>query len=241
MSLRPTTAMVLAAGLGKRMRPLTERIPKPLVEVAGRSLLDRCLDVAVAGGIERAVVNVHHLAPLIRTHLARRHDIDIAISDESDRLLDSAGGIVNALPLLGDEPFVVLNADTFWLERGPPALASMAKAWDDGAMDIMLLLAALDDQTGHEAGPDFAMDEAGRLSRAAGSKDGFIYAGAALVHPRIFDGATAGPHSLNHYFDRAIAAGRLHGHILDGHWITVGTMAAIAQADAAVAARTASR
>jgi len=133
MSGVPTKAMVLAAGLGTRMRPLTETTPKPLIEIAGRSLLDRALDTLVKVGVNEAVVNIHHLGGQIIDHLALRHDIQITISDEREHLLDSAGGIVRALPHLGTTPFFILNADTFWIDRREPSLAAMANSWDDAA------------------------------------------------------------------------------------------------------------
>lgn len=231
----PTTAMVLAAGLGKRMRPITDTLPKPLVQVAGRTLLDRGLDSLAAAGVGNAVVNVHHLGHMIAAHVAGRDAPRIVISDESDMLLDSAGGIVKALPELGPDPFYVLNADTFWIDRGEPDLARLALAWDAARMDILLMLAHLSSATGHSGGTDFLLGEDGRLLRSRGDPAGLIYAGAAILHPRIFAGAPRGAHSLNAYFDRAIAAGRLHGMAMRGRWITVGTPDAIPLAEAAVA------
>ncbi|KAB2957601.1 MAG: nucleotidyltransferase family protein [Rhizobiaceae bacterium] len=226
--------MVLAAGLGKRMRPITETLPKPLIRIAGKTLLDRGLDNLAAAGVARAVVNVHHLGNQIVAHVAGRERPRVMISDESDRLLDSAGGIVRALPLLGPDPFFILNADTFWIDRGRSNLDDLVLAWDAGRMDILLMLVDLDSATGHSGGTDFVVEPDGRLARAAGAADGLIYAGAGIVHPRIFAGASAEPHSLNTYFDRAIATGRLFGHRMDGRWITVGTPDAIAPAEAAV-------
>lgn len=235
MSGLPRTAMVLAAGLGKRMRPLTDDTPKPLIKIAGKTLLDWGLDTLAAQGIETAVVNTHYLGDQIASHVATRQKPEIIISDESDRLLDSAGGIVRALPLLGQAPFVILNADTFWIDGPEPDLQRLGLAWDDARMDSLLMLAHPDKATGHSGSTDFLVDAQGHLARAHGSADGFIYAGAAILHPRIFDGAVAEPHSLNVYFDRAIAAGRLFGMVMHGHWITVGTPDAIAPAEAAVA------
>jgi MurNAc alpha-1-phosphate uridylyltransferase len=237
----PKTAMVLAAGLGKRMRPITDTLPKPLVGIAGRTLLDRGLDSLAAAGVETAVVNVHYLPDRIVEHVASRRHPRILISDERDRLLDSAGGIVKALPLLGAEPFYILNADTFWIDRGTPNLARLALEWDEARMDILLMLSDLDSATGHSGGTDFLVDADGRLARAAGDPSGLIYAGAAIVHPRLFAGAEAAPHSLNRYFDAAIAGGRLFGMRLDGDWITVGTPDAIPAAEAAVARALAGR
>ena len=231
----PATAMVLAAGLGKRMRPITDTLPKPLIRIAGKTLLDRGLDSLAAVGVETAVVNVHHLPDQIIAHVAARKAPRVVISDERDGLLDSAGGIVKALPLIGTEPFYILNADTFWIDAGQPNLTRLALAWDAARMDILLMLSALDTATGHSGGTDFLPAGDGRLSRSRGDPAGVIYAGAAIVHPRIFADAPAGPLSLNRFFDTAIAAGRLFGMVMHGRWITVGTPDAIAPAEAAVA------
>ncbi|RST88443.1 nucleotidyltransferase family protein [Aquibium carbonis] len=242
MSAVPETAMVLAAGLGTRMRPITDTIPKPLVEISGRTLLDRGLDTLERAGVRRAVVNVHHLADRIIAHVASRMSPAITISDETSGLLDSAGGIVMALPHLGADPFLVLNADTFWIDAdGVHNLAEMARAWDPAAMDMLLLTADMADATGHTGGVDFTVDAQGRLARANAVAEGVIYAGAMILHPRIFEGAEPEPHSLNLYFDRAIAAGRLFGHCMRGVWITVGTPDAIPAAEAAVARAAAGR
>lgn len=227
--------MVLAAGLGTRMRPLTDVTPKPLIKVAGKSLLDRGLDALSEAGVGTAVVNVHHLGSRIVDHVKTRAAPRIAISDESERLLDSAGGIVRALPQLGNEPFFILNADTFWLERDGRDLDRLALAWDRARMDILLMLADPAHATGHSGSTDFLLGPDGRLARARDAADGLIYAGAGIVHPRIFAGAKAEPHSLNLYFDRAIAEGRLHGALMRGHWITVGTPDAIHEAERAIA------
>lgn len=240
MSEIPRTAMVLAAGLGKRMRPITDQIPKPLVPIAGKPLIDRGLDRLAEAGVERAVVNVHHLGHLLVDHLAGRERPRIVVSDETDALLDSGGGVVRALPLLGSAPFYILNADTFWIDDGAPSLERLALAWDPQRMDILLMLCDFASATGHTGGADFLIDGAGRLSRASsrpGATDGFIYAGAGIVSPAAFAGAPAGPHSLNRYFDAAIASGRLFGLVMRGRWITVGTPDAIGPAEAAVRAR----
>jgi MurNAc alpha-1-phosphate uridylyltransferase len=239
LSPHPTTAIVLAAGLGKRMRPLTETTPKPLIKVAGKTLLDWGLDTLGAGGVERAIVNVHYLGGQIIDHVAARTTPAITISDERDQLLDSAGGIVNALARIGTEPFYILNADTFWIDGDSPDLDQLALAWDGDSMDILLMLADPLHATGHSGSVDFLIDDAGRLTRAMGAAEGYIYAGAGIVHPRIFEGAEPTPHSLNLYFDRAIADGRLFGKVMNGHWITVGTPDAIGPAEEAVARATA--
>lgn len=235
MSVAPRTAMVLAAGLGKRMRPLTENTPKPLIPVAGKPLLDWGLDALREAGIEKAVVNVHYLGSQIVDHVAARTAPRIVISDETDRLLDSAGGIVKALAMLGGEPFYIINADTFWIDAAVSNLERLALAWDAGRMDSLLMLAHLDDATGHSGTTDFLIGDDGRLSRANASPDGLIYAGAGIVHPRIFDGVTAAPHSLNRYFDEMIARGTLFGLPMQGHWITVSTPNSLVDAEAAVA------
>ncbi|QDZ03186.1 nucleotidyltransferase family protein [Nitratireductor mangrovi] len=228
--------MVLAAGLGLRMRPITETLPKPLVRVGGKPLLDWGLDALAAAGVERAVVNVHHLAGQVVDHLSPRRSPAIVISDETPRLLDSAGGIVKALPHLGGQPFFVVNADTFWIDAGDPGLVSLAAHWDTARMDILLMLVDLASTTGHNGKTDFQVDGDGRLSRAAGAADGLVYAGAAIIHPRVFVDAHPEPHSLNRYFDDTIASGRLFGHRMTGRWITVGTPDAIPLAEAAVEA-----
>lgn len=230
----PTSAMVLAAGLGKRMRPITETMPKPMVPVAGKPLIDWGLDALARAGVTDAVVNVHYLPDQLIGHLKHRVTPRIVISDERDLLLDSGGGIVHALPELGPNPFYILNADTFWIDAGDDNLRRLALEWSDESMDILLMLARLDQATGHTGGGDFSISSDGRLARAPGSPDGVIYAGAGIVHPRVFADAPAGPHSLNRQFDRALETGRLFGMVLDGSWITVGTPDAIAPAEAEV-------
>ncbi len=230
------TAMVLAAGRGTRMRPITERIPKPLVEVAGRTLIDRALDALVRAGIGRVVVNVHHLADLLDAHLAARTDLEIEISDEREQLLDSAGGIVHALPRLGNKPFFVLNADTFWIEGEFPELCRLASVWQPEEMDILLMLVDPRRAHGHVGPADFVLED-GRRLRRAGASSGLIYAGAGILDPGIFADATPVPHSLNFYFDRAIASGRLHGMPMESEWITVGAPEAIGEADKVLAER----
>lgn len=230
----PSVAMVLAAGLGKRMRPITDTMPKPLVRVAGKTLLDWGLDSLTEIGVAKAVVNVHYLPDQIVAHVAGRNEPSVVISDESDGLLDSAGGIVKARAELGTDPFYIINADTFWIDQGTPNLTRLALAWDASRMDILIMLADLGQATGHSGGTDFLVAPDGALSRAKGAPEGLIYAGAAIIHPRLFAHASEAPHSLNRYFDEAISAGRLFGMHMHGHWITVGTPDAIPQAEAAV-------
>ncbi|AZO60286.1 MAG: nucleotidyltransferase family protein [Mesorhizobium sp.] len=232
--MKPKTAMVLAAGLGKRMRPITDTMPKPLVTIAGKTLLDWGLDSLEAAGVASAVVNVHYLPEQIIAHVAGRQAPKIVISDERAGLLDSAGGIVKALPLLGSEPFYIINADTFWIDSGEPSLERLALAWDAARMDILLMLTDLDSAIGHCVGTDFLVAPDGALRRSKGDPAGLIYAGAAIIDPRIFKDAPEGPHSINAYFDKAIDAGRLFGMKMRGRWITVGTPDAIPAAEAAV-------
>jgi N-acetyl-alpha-D-muramate 1-phosphate uridylyltransferase len=237
----PRVAMVLAAGLGRRMRPLTDAMPKPLVKVAGKPLLDWGLCSLASAGVEKVVVNVHHLPDQIVAHTEKLRQPRVIISDERDGLCDSGGGIVKALPELGRAPFFVINADTFWIDRANPNLERLAIAWDETRMDILLMLAEPGSATGHTGGTDFLLADDGTLARSSGSSEGLIYAGAGIVHPRIFEDAAMEPHSLNLYFDRAIAEGRLHGVKMDGCWITVGTPDAIPLAEAAVARALAAR
>jgi MurNAc alpha-1-phosphate uridylyltransferase len=234
--MRPKRAMVLAAGLGKRMRPVTVTTPKPLVEVAGRSLIDRALDRLERAGVERAVVNVHYLADLIRVHVGRRGRPEVVISDERDRLLDTGGGIAKALPQLGDSPFYLLNSDSFWIEGARPNLDWLADAWRDDAMDALLLAAPTVRAVGYDGRGDFRMDPSGRLLRRAEREVApFVYSGAAILHPRLFNGCRAEPFSLNVLFDRAIEAGRLYGVRMDGVWLHVGTPEAIGEAELSIA------
>lgn len=236
-TLPPDTAMVLAGGLGTRMRPLTLTTPKPLIKVAGRTLLDRGLDALVAAGVKKAVVNVHYLADQMEEHLKTRHDIAITISDERALLLDSAGGILKALPELGHKTFYILNADTFWVDEEDSNLTKLAQNWDESRMDILLMLADRHHSTGHEGRGDFHLNEDGTLRRVpVDERSDYIYAGAALVHPQLFAGKEISVSSLNSYFNAAIAAGRLYGMVMQGHWLTVGTPEAIGEAESALQA-----
>ncbi len=228
--------MVLAAGLGQRMRPITDTLPKPLVAIGGKAMLDHALDRLAQAGVEEAVVNVHHLAGLIETHLAGRTQPRVRISDERAQLLETGGGVRKALPLLGAEPFFHVNSDSLWSETGTSNIAAMADAWKPHSMDLLLLLAPRETSIGFDGAGDFFCDEAGRLARR-GKADGapYIYAGVAILKPELFSDTPEGPFSLNLLFDRAIAAGRLHGVVLEGQWLHVGTPDAIAPAEAAFA------
>lgn len=232
----PGTAMLLGAGLGKRMRPLTATRPKPLIEVAGRALIDHALDRLRAGGISRVVVNVHYLADALEAHLRRRAGgPEIVISDERGELLETGGGVVRALPLLGSGPFFVANADNLWIDGPGETFRLLASRWDDAAMDALLLVVPLARANCHMGRGDFHMDAAGHLARRRpGRVAPFVYTGVQLVSPRLFADAPAGPFSTNLLWDRAIAAGRARGAVHQGLWFDVGTPAAIPVAEAAL-------
>jgi len=229
--------MVLAAGLGKRMRPLTDTVPKPLVKVAGRALIDYTLDRLADAGVETAVVNVHYFADTIEKHVKSRTRPKIVISDERAELLDTGGGVVKALPLLGDAPFFHVNSDTIWIEGVTPNLARLGTMFDAREMDALLLLAATTTSIGYEGRGDFAMGADGRLAwRGERAVVPFVYAGAAILSPALFRDAPAGAFSLNTLFERAIETDRLFGTRLEGTWMHVGTPAAVAAAEAAILA-----
>ena len=229
-----SNAMVLAAGLGTRMRPLTDTLPKPLVKIAGKALIDHVLDRLADANVATAVVNVHHMADQIEAHLAGRTRPRIRISDERDLLLDTGGGVTKALPLLGTEPFLHMNSDTLWIEGVTPNLPRLAARFDAG-MDILLLLASTATSIGYEGRGDFIMAPDGRLTRRPEREVApFVYAGAAVMRPSLFADAPQGKFSLNRMFDRAMAAGRLYGLRLEGTWMHVGTPEAIRAAEAAI-------
>ena len=235
----PQAAMVLAAGFGQRMRPLTDTMPKPLVKVAGRALIDHVLDRLADAGVARAVVNVHYLAEQIERHVAARTAPRVTISDERGVLLDTGGGVVKALPLLGDAPFFHINSDTIWIDGVKPNLARLADSFDAATMDALLLLAPGAGSIGYTGRGDFLMASDGRL-RARPERDvaPFVYAGAAILSPRLFEGAPQGAFSLTTLFTRAIEAGRLHGLRMEGLWMHVGTPEAITEAEQAIAEST---
>jgi MurNAc alpha-1-phosphate uridylyltransferase len=231
----PQTAMVLAAGYGERMRPLTNTLPKPLVQVSGRALLDHVLDKLAQAGVAKAVVNVHYLADKIETHVAGRKAPRIVISDERDQLLDTGGGVVRALPLLGNEPFLLINSDSIWLDGTHGNLQRLAAGFDPVQMDALLLLAPSATSIGYAGRGDFAMAPDGRLRpRAEREVTPFVYAGAAIFSPALFKDAPQGPFSLNRLFVKAAEAERLFGLRLDGIWMHVGTPDAIEEAERAI-------
>ena len=231
----PRHAMVLAAGLGTRMRPHNGAIPKPLVTVGGKSLIDYVLDRLADAGVERVVINVHHLADQIERHLAGRQHPGIVISDERAELLGTGGGVVKAMPELGGGPFFHVNSDTIWIDGVTPNLMRLAAAFDPACMDALLLLAPTTSSIGYSGRGDFLMAADGRLSRR-GERDvvPFVYAGAAILTPAFFAGVKAGPSSMSPLFDRAIEAGRLFGLRLEGMWMHVGTPDAVQAAEAAI-------
>jgi MurNAc alpha-1-phosphate uridylyltransferase len=231
----PKTAMVLAAGMGTRMRSLTDTMPKPLVKVAGRALLDHVLDRLAGADVARAVVNVHHFGEQIIAHVAGRTRPRITISDERGVLLDTGGGVVKALPELGAAPFFHLNADTIWIDGATPNLTRLAQAFDAAAMDALLLLAPTAGSVGYDGRGDFSREADGRLKpRSADGVAPYVYAGAAIFSPALFKDAPAGAFSLTTLFKRAPAAGRLHGLPMQGLWMHVGTPEAIKEAEAAI-------
>jgi N-acetyl-alpha-D-muramate 1-phosphate uridylyltransferase len=229
------TAMVLAAGYGERMRPLTDTMPKPLVPLLGRALIDHVLDRLAAAGVEMAVVNVHYLPEQIEAHMKARagRAPQTVISDERELLLDTGGGAAKALPLLGDGPFFIHNSDSVWSEGVTPALPHMLRIWDPARMDCLLLLAPLSTSLGYHARGDFDMAPDGRLSRRGERQVvPFAFAGVSLCTAALFEDAPQGPFSLNVLWDRALAKSRLYGVRLDGRWMHVGTPEALEEAEA---------
>lgn len=229
-----TRAFVLAAGKGTRMRPLTDRVPKPLVAVAGRPMIDFVLDRLAAAGIEEAVVNTHYLAGLVEAHLAGRGHPRIRISREPV-LLETGGGVAKALAHLGPSPFFVVNSDGLWRESATPALARLVAAWDDAGMDALLLVHRTEAAVGYDGAGDFELAADGRLIRRRGDTAPFAFMGVQLLHPRLLRDAPEGAFSLNLLYDRALAAGRLHGLAHAGDWFHVGTPEALVAAQRAFA------
>jgi MurNAc alpha-1-phosphate uridylyltransferase len=224
--------MVLAAGLGLRMRPLTDRMPKPLVPVAGRPLLDHVLDKLAEAGVREAVVNVHYLPDQIIDHVAPRDAPRVIISDERDVVLGTGGGVVKALPLLGDAPFFHVNADTMWIDGVRSNLARLAEAFDPERMDILLLMSPTTSSIGYHGAGDYAMAADGTLrKRKEHQVVPFVYAGVAIMSPAMFADAPQGAFSLTRTFDRAEEQQRLYGLRMDGVWMHVGTPDAIAAAE----------
>ncbi len=234
MPVKPVKAMVLAAGLGVRMRPLTDRLPKPLVRVAGRTLLDHVLDKLGDTGVSEAIVNVHYLPDQIVDHVATRTRPRVIISDERDVVLGTGGGVIKALPLLGATPFFHVNADTLWIDGVRPNLARLAEAFDPARMDILLLMAPTTSSIGYSGRGDYAMLTDGALrKRRELQVVPFVYAGAAIMSPALFADAPKGEFSLTKMFDRANQQKRLFGLRMEGVWMHVGTPDAVHAAEEA--------
>ena len=233
----PDTAMVMAAGLGTRMRPLTETRPKPLIEVEGKPLIDHVLDRLRAAGVTRTVVNVHYLPDQIESHLGNdRHGLDIAISDERDLLLETGGGLVRAAPLIDCDPFFAINSDNFWIDGPTDTLRLLAAQWDGSMMDALLLLVPHARAFNHNGLGDFHMDRFGRLKRRGRSRVApYVFTGIQLVAKRLLRDAPEGPFSTNLLWNRAIDEGRCFGAVHQGLWFDVGTPAAVGATEAALA------
>lgn len=224
--------MVLAAGKGLRMRPLTAQVPKPLVRLKGRALIDHVLDRLAAAGVSKAVVNVHYLADTLEAHLSARKKPQITISDERGVLLDTGGGVVHALPKLVAEPFLIHNSDSVWIEGVGANLERLITAWDGDKMDSLMLLASATASLGYEGAGDFVMGTDGRLQRRGERQVApFVFTGVSIAHPRMFDGAPQGRFSLNELWNTAIENRRLYGIRLDGLWMHVGTPEALKEAE----------
>jgi MurNAc alpha-1-phosphate uridylyltransferase len=234
----PETAMVMAAGLGKRMRPLTATRPKPLVEVAGRPLIDHVFDRLRSAGVKRAVVNVHYMADALEAHLAARvKGIELVVSDERRALMETGGGIVQARDLIGDAPFLVINSDNLWIDGPTDAIRALAARWDDATMDALLLLVPLAQAHCHPGQGDFRIDPNGRIvgRRVPGKPAPFVYTGVQILSPRVIADWPEGPFSTMLFWERAIAAGRAFGLVHQGLWFDVGTPGAIPQVEAMLA------
>jgi MurNAc alpha-1-phosphate uridylyltransferase len=230
----PEVAMVMAAGLGKRMRPLTATRPKPLIEVAGKPLLDHCLDRLRAAGVKKAVVNVHYLPEALEAHLASNaQGLEIAVSDEREQLLETGGGLVKALPLIDSDPFLVANSDNLWVDGPVDSLRHLASHWDDSKMDSLLLLVPLAQANCHNGSGDFHLTASGEIRRREpGSAAPFVYTGIQMVSKRLFEGEVPeGPFSTNILWDRAIEAGRCFGAVHPGLWFDVGAPPNILKAE----------
>ena len=232
----PTTAMIMAAGLGKRMRPLTATRPKPLIEVAGQSLLDHVLEHLRAAGVRKIVVNVHYLADAVEAHLASRaKGLEIVVSDERSLLLETGGGMVKAEPLIDADPFLVVNSDNLWVDGPADTLRLLASHWNDEKMDALLLLVPLARAGNHKGMGDFHMDRAGRLRRRERSHVApFVFTGVQMVSKRLLRDAPEGPFSTNVLWNRAIEEGRCFGAVHQGLWFDVGTPSSIQTTEAAL-------
>ena len=232
----PDTAMIMAAGLGKRMRPLTATRPKPLVEVNGKSLLDHVLDRLRSAGVKKVVVNVHYLADALEAHLATRAGgLDVTISDERQLLLETGGGLVKAAPMIECDPFLALNSDNLWIDGPADTLKLLASQWDDAKMDALLLLVPQARALNHKGMGDFHMDRVGRLRRRNRSHVApFVFTGIQMVSKRLLRDAPEGPFSTNILWDRAIKEGRCFGAVHQGLWFDIGTPQSIHMTETAL-------
>lgn len=232
----PRTAMIMAAGLGKRMRPLTATRPKPLIEVAGKALLDHVLDHLHAAGVKKVVVNVHYLADAVEAHLAaRKHGLEVVISDERKLLMETGGGLIQAADLIDADPFLAVNSDNFWVDGPADALKLLASHWDDSRMDALLLLVPLARARNHRGMGDFHMDRQGRLRRRDKSRVApFVFTGIQILSKRLLRDAPEGPFSTNILWNRAIEEGRCFGAVHQGLWFDVGTPRSIKLTEAAL-------
>jgi N-acetyl-alpha-D-muramate 1-phosphate uridylyltransferase len=235
----PDTAMVFAAGLGTRMRPLTNDRPKALVEVAGKAMIDHVLDKLAQVGVQRAVVNVHHFADRLREHLESRSRPHIVISDETDTLLETGGGLMRALPLVGPGPIITMNADPLWRDDGGAGLQSLADNFDPETMDALLLLARHSDAVGFEKAGDFTRDAEGRIARRGAALEApYIYAGAQILNLETMAGRVEERFSLNRVWDDSLVNKRLYGVVLNNQWLHVGDPVARDEAEAILVGRT---
>ena len=236
MNWRPHSAMILGAGLGSRMRPLTDHVPKPMVPFNASPLIDHILDRMAKSGIEEVVVNVHYLADALEGHLAARDGRPkVLISDERDELLDTGGGINRALPMLGREAFLIHNSDSLSHEPNRPNLDILFDAWRDDDMDTLLLLAPTGDSLGYDGAGDFELDDKGQISRPEAQSDTnaapYVFTGLSIAHPRLFNNAPKGAFSLNRLWTKAIDEGRAYGVIHQGLWMHIGTPQALSDAE----------
>ena len=232
----PHTAMIMAAGLGKRMRPLTATKPKPLIEVNGKALLDHVLEKLRVAGVRKVVVNVHYLADALEAHLAsREHRLEVVISDERKQLMETGGGLIKALPLIDDDPFLALNSDNLWIDGPADTIKLLASQWDDAKMDALLLLVPQARALNNKGMGDFHMDRAGRIRRRERSHVApFVFTGIQMVSKRLLRDAPDGPFSTNILWDRAIEKGRAFGAVHQGLWFDVGTPQSIPMTEAAL-------
>jgi MurNAc alpha-1-phosphate uridylyltransferase len=232
----PDTAMVMAAGLGKRMRPLTATRPKPLVELAGKALIDHVLDRLRTAGVSKIVVNVHYLADSLEAHLANKaDDFDVKVSDERSQLLETGGGMIRAEPMIDADPFLAVNSDNFWIDGPADTLRLLASHWREGEMDALLLLVPQARAGNHVGQGDFHMGADGKLSRRRkGRVAPYVFTGIQMVAKRLLRDAPDGPFSTNILWDRAIAEGRCFGAVHQGLWFDVGSPAAITATERAL-------